>query len=111
MKPTPARGWDMGQAGDPTFDPAPLTTAQRLGDACIACGKKWPRPRVRVGRLPDSTGVFACDDCAPAPPVPRPRRDPRERRSTHAGSVGEPNPAQATGLHAAVAMESLQGEG
>ncbi|RSN58258.1 hypothetical protein DMH08_22900 [Actinomadura sp. WAC 06369] len=101
----------MGQAGDPTFDPAPLSTAQRLGDACVVCGKRWPRPRVRVGRLPDSTGVFACDDCAPAPPVPRPRRGPREPRFTGAGPVGEPDPTPVTALHAAVAMESLQGEG
>ncbi|MBE1534817.1 hypothetical protein [Actinomadura algeriensis] len=101
----------MGPADDPTFDPAPLNTAQRMGDACLVCGKRWPRPRVRVGRLPDSTGVFACDDCAPAPPVPRPRRGPRESRGTRAGSAGEPASARATALHAAVAMESLQGEG
>ncbi len=64
----------MGQAGEPTVDPGGLTTAQLLGDACVVCRKKWPRPRVRVGRLPDSTGVFACDECAPAPPAPRTRR-------------------------------------
>ncbi|OLT38629.1 hypothetical protein BJF79_26475 [Actinomadura sp. CNU-125] len=101
----------MGPADDPTFDPAPLNTAQRSGDACIGCGKRWPRPRVRVGRLPDSTGVFACDDCAPAPPVPRPRRGPRGSRGTGAGSPAPPTPVPVTALHAAVTMESLQGEG
>ncbi|TDD92614.1 hypothetical protein E1298_10500 [Actinomadura rubrisoli] len=54
----------MGQRGEPTLDPGALSTAQRLGDACAVCRKRWPRPRVRVGRLPDSSGVFACDDCA-----------------------------------------------
>ncbi|TDB86504.1 hypothetical protein E1264_17620 [Actinomadura sp. KC216] len=86
----------MGQTDEPTVDPGGLTTAQRLGDACVVCRKKWPRPRVRVGRLPDSTGVFACDDCAPAPPVPRARRGSRESR-THAGRpAGERPPAMTT---------------
>ncbi|MDF5753939.1 hypothetical protein [Spongiactinospora sp. TRM90649] len=49
-----------------TFDPDGLTSAQRYGDACVVCHKKWPRPRVRVGRLPDDTAVLACDDCAEA---------------------------------------------
>jgi hypothetical protein len=48
-----------------TFDPAALTIAQRHGSACVVCHKKWPRPRVRVGRVPCGTGVLACDDCAP----------------------------------------------
>ncbi len=73
----------MGQTGEPTVDPTALSTAQRAGEACVACRKRWPRPRVRVGRLPDSTGVFACDDCAPAPPAPRPR-GPREPAATPA---------------------------
>jgi len=38
------------------------------GDACVVCHKRWPRPRVRVGRLPDGSGVFACDECALALP-------------------------------------------
>ena len=62
-----------------TFDPVGLTSTQRDGDACVVCHKKWPRPRVRVGRLPNSAPVMACDDCAEAllPPqdnsVPIPR--------------------------------------
>jgi hypothetical protein len=62
-----------------TFDPVGLTPVQREGDACVVCHKKWPRPRVLVGRLPDSAPVHACDDCAEAllPPqegsVPVPR--------------------------------------
>ncbi len=63
-----------------TFDPQELTLAQCDGDACVVCHRRWPRPRVRVGRLPDDRIVHACDDCAeallPAPEgkVPLPRR-------------------------------------
>ena len=32
-----------------TFDPEGLSCAQREGDACVVCHKKWPRPRIRVG--------------------------------------------------------------
>ncbi|TYB43376.1 hypothetical protein [Actinomadura chibensis] len=77
----------MGQPDEPTVDPRGLSMAQRFGEACVVCRKKWPRPRVRVGRLPDSTGVFACDECAPAPPAPR--RRPR-RRGEAVTSVGRP---------------------
>ncbi|GAA5054728.1 Fe-S-cluster-containing hydrogenase component 2 [Thermocatellispora tengchongensis] len=49
-----------------TFDPEGLTWAQRDGEACVVCHKKWPRPRIRVGRLPDSATVLACPDCAEA---------------------------------------------
>ncbi|MER7506260.1 hypothetical protein [Nonomuraea pusilla] len=49
-----------------TFDPEGLTWAQREGDACVVCHKRWPRPRVRVGRLPDDCAVLACADCADA---------------------------------------------
>lgn len=49
-----------------TFDPEGLTTAQRDGDACVVCHKRWPRPRVRVGRLPDDSAVLACADCSEA---------------------------------------------
>lgn len=50
----------------PTFDPQALTPAQCDGEACVGCHKKWPRPRARVGRLPDGYPVLACEDCAPA---------------------------------------------
>lgn len=54
-----------------TFDPEGLSWAQREGDACVVCHKKWPRPRARVGRLPDDSAVLACHDCAAAMfPVP-----------------------------------------
>jgi hypothetical protein len=49
-----------------TFDPEDLTCAQRYGDACVVCHKKWPRPRILVGRLPDGATVLACHDCAEA---------------------------------------------
>jgi hypothetical protein len=54
----------------PTFDPKGLTIEQCWGEACVICHKKWPRPRVHVGRLPDDSRVFACDDCAPALRIP-----------------------------------------
>lgn len=92
----------MGQAGEPTVDPGGLTTAQLLGDACVVCRKKWPRPRVRVGRLPDSTGVFACDECAPAPPAPRTRRGTREPVTDAGRPAGERPPARTTALDAVV---------
>ncbi|MEV5898214.1 hypothetical protein B0I32_10215 [Nonomuraea fuscirosea] len=49
-----------------TFDPEGLSAAQRDGDACVVCHKRWPRPRVRVGCLPDDSAVLACGDCAEA---------------------------------------------
>lgn len=57
-----------------TYDPEGLTPTQRDGDACVVCHKKWPRPRVRAGRLPDHAIVYACHDCADtlAPPPPAP---------------------------------------
>ncbi|GAA0953515.1 hypothetical protein [Nonomuraea longicatena] len=55
-----------------TFDPDGLSWAQRDGDACVICHKRWPRPRVRVGRFPDDTHVLACNDCADSlTPAPR----------------------------------------
>ncbi|MGI8336468.1 hypothetical protein ACRYCC_41560 [Actinomadura scrupuli] len=60
----------MSRANELTFDPGALSAAQRAGDACVVCHKKWPRPRVRIGRLPAGSGVFVCADCAPALPDP-----------------------------------------
>ena len=61
-----------------TFDPEGLTLTQRDGDACVVCHKKWPRPRVRAGRLPNHAIVYACGDCADtlAPPPPAPDDHP-----------------------------------
>jgi hypothetical protein len=103
----------MGHTDEPIVDPGGLSTAQRLGDACVVCRKKWPRPRVLVGRLPDSTGVFACDDCAPAPPVPRARRGPREPRTDTGRPAGERPPVTATAPSwtDAAAMEVSPGKG
>lgn len=58
-----------------TFDPQELTLAQCDGDACVVCHKRWPRPRVPTGRLPDERVVHACDDCAEAI-APLPPRSP-----------------------------------
>ena len=44
------------------IDPQGLTDAQRAGLACVYCHKRYPRPNVFVGCLPDGTPVFACDD-------------------------------------------------
>ncbi|GAB1824488.1 hypothetical protein HerbRD11066_76520 [Herbidospora sp. RD11066] len=70
-----------------TFDPAGLTSVQRDGDACVVCHKKWPRPRVRVGRLPDDTTVHACDECTEALLPVAPRRG--ERQLTARGAPKE----------------------
>ncbi|WP_308169013.1 hypothetical protein [Nonomuraea sp. NEAU-A123] len=43
-----------------------MSCAQLDGDACVVCHKRWPRPRVRVGRFPDDAPVMACADCAEA---------------------------------------------
>nr|WP_283134266.1 hypothetical protein [Rhizohabitans arisaemae] len=60
-----------------TFDPDGLTSAQRDGEACVVCLKRWPRPRVRVGQLRDNHPVYACGECADLlepSSIPRPRR-------------------------------------
>ncbi|GII89784.1 hypothetical protein [Sinosporangium siamense] len=62
-----------------TFDPGHLTSAQRDGDACVVCHKKWPRPRVRVGRLPSSAYVLACHECAETLDLVAPVRQGRTR--------------------------------
>lgn len=49
-----------------TWDPEPLTPAQRAGEACLSCHKKWPAPRILVGTLPDNRPVLACPECAQA---------------------------------------------
>nr|WP_283139028.1 hypothetical protein [Rhizohabitans arisaemae] len=49
-----------------TFDPEGLSRAQRAGRACAVCRKRWPRPRVEVGFLPDGRPVYVCEDCANA---------------------------------------------
>ncbi|REE99153.1 hypothetical protein [Thermomonospora umbrina] len=67
----------MGRTGEYVLDPGALSAVQREGDACVVCHKRWPRPHVRVGCLPNGSGVFACADCAPALPEPR-RVDPAQ---------------------------------
>ncbi|MFI0450586.1 hypothetical protein [Actinomadura sp. 6N118] len=84
----------MDRRGELKFDPGALSAAQRNGDACVACHKKWPRPRVRVGRLPDGPGVFACADCATA--LPRPREHFTEPATNAGGPVTTPALAGAT---------------
>jgi hypothetical protein len=78
----------MSRANELTFDPGALSAAQRVGDACIVCHKKWPRPSVRIGRLPAGSGVFVCADCAPALPGPHatePLTRPDTRPTNDAG--------------------------
>ena len=45
-------------------DPASLSAGQRAGQACAVCDKRWPRPTVKLGELPDGSPVMACVDCA-----------------------------------------------
>jgi hypothetical protein len=66
-----------------TFDPGCLTSAQRHGDACVVCHKKWPRPRIHVGALPSGQTVFACEDCAPALRIPAARNPASPVPSAH----------------------------
>lgn len=46
------------------YDPNRLSTAQCMGDACVVCHTKWPRPRRALGELPDGAHVYGCDECA-----------------------------------------------
>lgn len=46
------------------YDPSWLSGAQCMGDACVVCHTKWPRPRRVLGELPDGSHVFGCDECA-----------------------------------------------
>lgn len=46
------------------YDPTWLSLAQCMGDACVVCHVKWPRPRRELGELPDGARVFGCDECA-----------------------------------------------
>lgn len=57
------------------YDPTWLSPAQCMGDACVVCHTKWPRPRRALGELPDGAQVFGCDECAGIighQPVPEP---------------------------------------
>ncbi|WP_082166900.1 hypothetical protein [Nocardiopsis sp. RV163] len=46
------------------YDPDSLSWAQCMGDACVVCHTKWPRPRRVLGELPDGSAVFGCEECA-----------------------------------------------
>nr|WP_159940917.1 MULTISPECIES: hypothetical protein [unclassified Nocardiopsis] len=46
------------------YDPGSLSWAQCMGDACVVCHTKWPRPRRVLGELPDGSHVFGCEECA-----------------------------------------------
>ncbi|PWV50135.1 MULTISPECIES: hypothetical protein [Nocardiopsis] len=46
------------------YDPSWLSGAQCMGDACVVCHVKWPRPRRVLGELPDGSQVYGCDECA-----------------------------------------------
>lgn len=55
------------------FDPEGLTGAQCLGEACVVCHRRWPRPRADAGRLPNGSRVFACEECVTALCIPAQR--------------------------------------
>ncbi|GAA3987711.1 hypothetical protein GCM10022630_35550 [Thermobifida alba] len=44
--------------------PEGLSDAQVMGDACVVCHARWPRPRQQLGVLPDGTRVYGCSECA-----------------------------------------------
>lgn len=46
------------------YDPSRLSGAQCMGDACVVCHAKWPRPRRVLGELPDGSHAYGCDECA-----------------------------------------------
>ncbi|PRX95527.1 hypothetical protein [Allonocardiopsis opalescens] len=43
-----------------------LTPAQLAGDACVVCHVRWPRPRHRIGSLPNGRPARGCGECAGA---------------------------------------------
>lgn len=51
---------------EPTISPEGLSRAQRNGEACVVCDKRWPRPERRIGRFPDGRPAMTCPECAPA---------------------------------------------
>jgi hypothetical protein len=51
-------------SGTCVYDPSRLSPAQCMGDACVVCHTKWPRPRRILGELPDGAHVYGCDECA-----------------------------------------------
>ncbi|MDX6738519.1 hypothetical protein [Actinocorallia sp. A-T 12471] len=53
------------QVPEQRLSPDGLGRAQRRGDACASCAKRWPRPRRPLGRLDDGTVLYVCDQCAP----------------------------------------------
>lgn len=48
-----------------TISPEGLSRAQRNGDACAVCDKRWPRPSRRIGKFPNGRSAMACPECAP----------------------------------------------
>lgn len=60
--PLPVRWAD---SRDIVIDPSTLSDDQRLGEACVTCRRRWPRPRVRVATAPDGTALRACLECGP----------------------------------------------
>ena len=86
----------MNRPGTPAgivIDPDGLTAEQRTGHACVACQKRWPRPRHAIGALPDATPVYACDDCAPA--LYRALRETAALAAEHAAPADRGDPAEA----------------
>ena len=41
-----------------------LSDAQVMGEACVVCHARWPRPRRQLGVLPDGTRLYGCSECA-----------------------------------------------
>ncbi len=101
----------MEPMSEPRFDPRPLSRAQRHGDACVVCGKRWPRPPVRVGRVPEGAGVFACHECARALPLPRRATGSGKTATPAGGPVLEPASAKAADHAWTAVLEVSPGRG
>lgn len=80
------------ECGTPVWDPAPLSGTQRLGDACLVCNKRWPRPSVAVGIFPDGTSAQACAECAGTLSWPEPSSAELEVMLTNALGLASTTP-------------------
>ncbi|MFC6885322.1 MULTISPECIES: hypothetical protein [Actinomadura] len=48
------------------FDASGMSGAQRMGEACALCAKRYPAPRVIIGEFAAGERARACEECGPA---------------------------------------------
>ncbi|UOE21770.1 hypothetical protein NI17_000395 [Thermobifida halotolerans] len=58
------RGVPADEDDGHVFTPEGLSDAQAMGEACVVCHARWPRPRHPLGVLPDGAPVYGCAECA-----------------------------------------------